>query len=819
MNRNRQDKQQFKQKSKKAFGRKSVGVVKRHPDGFGFFIPDDPDLPDVYVNRKSMSGVMSNDRVEVEVFPEPGSDRFRGEIISVVKRNATRAMGQFHADIKSGRGVLHDKVGAWGTDLLVDTNSFTVNDGDWVAVQITSYPDEPTGFRGKIVAIIGDAEDPQNDALRVLHQNSIPFEFSSGTLKEVEKLAETVTEKDWAGRKDLRQHKLITIDGKTAKDFDDAILVEKRPQGFRLWVAIADVSHYVKPGTNLDDDAYERGTSTYFPSFVAPMLPEKLSNNLCSLNPNVPRLSLVAEIDFDYSGEMQRTDFYEAVIQSHARVTYGEAQEVIEGRCPPQFEHVKEQILLAEDLAKILMAKRFKEGSLSLELPETIIELDDLGQPIDIMQAERLFAHKLIEEMMLSANVAVAKFIGSKAVPSLYRIHEPPDPDAIDNFNHFLMAFGYNKSVSGSQIAKKLTEALQEFAGHPKEHILNMLALRSMSQAKYSPNNVGHFGLGFADYSHFTSPIRRYPDLIIHRILKALLYPKAGYKLYSEEEMGTAGSFLSSCEQRSVKAERQINAIKKARFMSKYVGEEFEGVVSSVTKFGMFVILRQFDIDGLIRLDALPGGPFEYDEDTMRLVARKSGYSFSIGDNVRIQVGAADTDNGQIDFVLLEDEKLMKHLEENRQDFRDMPRKNKGNERGKGRDKDRGKDRGKERGKSASKDSRESQSERAKKRGSRRPDKNKGKPKRGAKQETRGGRRDEYREEAPRSQPARRPEVRTPAVEPRIFKRRDDETSEASKQERTVPKKPMKLSDMIRASSSQGLRFGKPLKKKSSKRK
>jgi ribonuclease R len=750
-------------------GRNQTGIVKRHPDGFGFFIPDDTNLPDVYISRHSMTGVMTNDRVEVAVFPEPGGNRFRGEILNVLRRATQRAMGQFKA-VAGDRGLLADKVGAWGADLTVLTNGFEVKEGDWVAVQITSYPDEAEGFRGKVVAVIGDAEDPQNDSLRVLHANSIPFEFAAATLKEVAKFPEEVTAKDWQGRKDLRAEKFITIDGKTAKDFDDAILVQSRPQGFRLWVAIADVSHYVKPGTSLDDDAYERGTSTYFPSFVAPMLPEKLSNNLCSLVPHKPRLSLVAEMDFDFEGRMQRYEVYEAVIESHARVTYGEAEEVIEGHCPEHLTHVKQEILLARDLARILMHKRFQEGSLNLELPETVIELNDLGQPLDIMQAERLFAHRLIEEMMLSANVAVAKFLGSRDVPALYRIHESPDPDAIETFNHFLQAFGEHEQVSGSNLAKKLTAALQKFAGHPKEHILNMLALRSMSQAKYSPHNVGHFGLGFSDYAHFTSPIRRYPDLIIHRQLKSVLYPKQGYRAASESDLESAGTFLSACEQRSVKAERQINAIKKARFMSQHLGEEFEGSVSSVTKFGMFVILRQFDVDGLIRSDDLPGGPFELDEDTMRLVARRSGYNFSIGDTVTIQVAAADYDNGQIDFVLIKNKELIDRLEKGRENFK---------------------------GKKFS--TRSS-----------RPEKDRGKKARG-RQGQKG--RNEHRDSKDHKghQSSRRESEE---------KGRDRDSGGRDQQKRGQKKSggPKKLSDMIKASSSQGLRFGKAPKKSKGKK-
>lgn len=630
------------------------GMVKRHPDGFGFFIPEQSEHPDVYIPRHSMKGAMTNDKVMIEVFPERGSARFRGEILKIVSRGTTSVVGSFHR-LNERTGLIKDDGKGWGEDLRVDmADSLDAQNGELVSAEIISYPGDGSQFKGKVREVIGNSLDPLTDIKRVLFQNSIPQEFPESVIKEAAGFSELVSDADLKNRKDLRPLKFITIDGSTAKDFDDAILVETNDRGFKLWVGIADVSHYVRPGTAIDKEAYSRGTSVYFPNFVVPMLPEVLSNGLCSLNPHIPRLALVAEIQMDFTGQTTSTDFYEAVIESKARVTYGEAQEIIDGNEVEKIQHVKAEILLAADLAKILMAKRFREGSLDLEIPEVSIVIDGAGVPVDFIRSERLFAHRLIEEMMLSANVAVAKFFDAKEVAAIYRIHDTPHEDALAILERYLALFGGQLNATQGVLQKRLTRALQDFEGKPEAQILNVLALRSMSQAKYSSGNVGHFGLGFEFYTHFTSPIRRYPDLIVHRLLKALVMPKSGYRLISEEDLNSAATMLSACEQRSVKAERQFQSIKKARFMQKHLGEEFEGIIGSVTKFGVFVLLRTFEVDGLIRLENLSKEKLEFDEENLVLFGRKTGQTFSIGDTLKIQVAAADPEAGQVDFSLVE---------------------------------------------------------------------------------------------------------------------------------------------------------------------
>lgn len=628
------------------------GTIKRHADGFGFFIPDHPDQPDVYIPKHSMTGIMTNDRVMVEVVPEKGGDRFRGEIMRVISRGTSKVVGSFFP-INDKYGLIKDEGKGWGQDLKIKIeDSMGAQKGQMVSAQIISFPEDKSEFLGRVIEIIGHSLDPLTDVKRVLINNNIPHEFPTPVLTEANRFSEHVTEQDMKGRKDLRNLNFITIDGATARDFDDAIYISSSDHGFRLYVAIADVSHYVQVGTAIDKEAYERGTSVYFPNFVVPMLPEVLSNGLCSLNPMVPRLALVAEMLFDFTGTMSESSFYEAVIESKSRVTYGEAQEVIDGVDAVKHKHVVEEILRASDLAKILMTKRFREGSLDLEIPEVQMVIDGSGNPIDLIRSERLFAHRVIEEMMLAANVAVAKFLSDKEIPALYRIHEEPNQEMIQILEKYLSTFGGRINIQGGKLQKKLTKALQEFEGKPESQVLNILTLRSMSQAKYSSGNVGHFGLGFDFYTHFTSPIRRYPDLIVHRLVKNLVVPNSKYRLMQEQDLVTAGTMLSACEQRSVKAERQFQSIKKARFMEKHIGEEFDGIVSSVAKFGIFVLLRMFEVDGLVHIENLGNDRFEFDEENLWLVAKRSGFKYAIGDLVRIRVVNVDIDAGQIDFEL-----------------------------------------------------------------------------------------------------------------------------------------------------------------------
>lgn len=627
-----------------------LGHIKRHPDGYAFFIPKNAEALDVFISPEDLKGAMSNDLVEIKILGSATSKRLRGKVEKIVERHFDRVVGRL--DPQGSHYILKDKSYAWGEDLFIPGSDINgAKRGELVLAEITSYPDEKKGFVGKVVTVIGQPSDPAVDVKRVIAESGAPFEFSEKTLREVEKYGTEVKPEEVSHRRDIRKLPLVTIDGVTAKDFDDAVFVEKKGNNYRLLVAIADVSHYVRPGMSVNADAYERGTSIYMPNYVVPMLPEALSNELCSLKPDVDRLCVVADMIISPTGEFESYEFYEAVMKSHGRLTYGQVQQVLDGSYVESVERHRDQLLLAQDLALVLMNKRFAEGSLDLDIPEVLVEVDEQGNAVDIQLSERIFAHRLIEEFMLKANIAVAKFIDSKNKPQIYRVHEEPDMLSLDLFMRFYDQI-IGDSGSGYMDPREICNALSDIEGKEK-NILQNLFLRSMKQARYSVEQLGHFGLGFSHYAHFTSPIRRYPDLMTHRILKSIIVG-APYESYPEEDIDESAQHLSQCEQRAVKAERKVKSIKKARFAESLLSEEFTASITTVVRFGIFVTLDQYPLEGLVRISDLGNEIFVFDEDNLILVGKNTGKQFKLGDRVKIRVAQVDVEDGFIDLELLE---------------------------------------------------------------------------------------------------------------------------------------------------------------------
>ncbi len=628
---------------------KNHGFIKRHPDGYAFFISKNDSQSDVFIGADDLNGAMSNDLVEIRIFGQPRGEKPRGKVENIIERHFKTVVGRLDPD--GSHFLVKDLSYSWGENLLIPNNHVGfAKPGELVLVEILSYPGTKKGFVGKVLSSLGQPSNPAIDVKRVAMTMGLPMEFQMQSIKEVEKFGLEIPASEINKRKDLRSLPLITIDGATAKDFDDAVYVETKGSNYRLIVAIADVSFYVQPGMSVDKEGYERGTSTYFPNFVIPMLPEGLSNELCSLKPDVDRLAMVADMIIDPTGRFLNYEFYEGVIRSHGRLTYGDVQKILDGTEDKKFAQHHERLKLSEKLANILKDKRFKEGSLDLDIPEVLVEVDEQGQAVDIHLSERIFAHRLIEEFMLKANIAVAEFIDKKSKPQIYRIHEEPDILALDTFMRFFNQFTGFKYQSPDP--SEICEVLSKMEGKEK-NILQTLFLRSMRQAKYSPEQVGHFGLAFSHYAHFTSPIRRYPDLITHRILKSIV-KGTGFVNYTETELEEKAELLSACEQRSVKAERKVKSIKKARFAEKLLGEEYEGSLTSVARFGVFVTLDQYPIEGMIRIGDLGNDYFVYDEEQMCLVGQRSGKTFKLGDRVKVTVAQVNTEDGFIDLTLEE---------------------------------------------------------------------------------------------------------------------------------------------------------------------
>ncbi|MGD0843025.1 MAG: ribonuclease R [Geobacteraceae bacterium] len=634
------------------------GKLSTHRDGYGFVAPDGGG-DDIFIPARFLRENLHGDRVEVRVLPQRRDGKREGRIAGTLERGQKRIVGRYEQAKSHGR-VIPDE-NRIGHDIHIPAKATgKAMSGQTVVAEITAYPKAEQSFEGKIIEVLGWPDEVEVEVLTIIRKYDLPDRFSEEAMAAAAAVPRTVMESDLKGRVDLRRKTTVTIDGETARDFDDAVSVQKEGGGkIRLWVSIADVSHYVRPGSPLDREAFLRGTSVYFPDRCIPMLPEELANGICSLNPDLDRLSVTAEMLFDKAGGVIETAFYPSVIKSSARLTYTAVKKILvdrEPRLTATYSLLVEDLRLMEVLALRLMEKRKKRGSIDFDLPEPEIILDLQGGTLDIIRAERNLAHRIIEEFMLAANEAVASFIEARSIPSLYRIHELPDPVRINDFREFIYNFGYEFRMIGEQVPPgELQRLLEQAEGKPEERMINEVLLRCMKQARYAAENLGHFGLAATSYTHFTSPIRRYPDLVVHRILKGVI---AGRLKERELERLTAtlpeiASHSSVRERLAMDAEREIVELKKMQFMQDKVGYEYDGFITGVIVHGFFVELVELFVEGMVHVSTLPHDFYRYQEKRHALEGERSRAVFRIGDRVRVRVANVSLEKKQIDFVLV----------------------------------------------------------------------------------------------------------------------------------------------------------------------
>ncbi|OGP78129.1 MAG: ribonuclease R [Deltaproteobacteria bacterium RBG_16_49_23] len=630
-----------------------IGKLKCHPDGFGFVIPETEGEGDIFINPRNLKEAMHGDRVvaRVESIRKKGKE---GKIIRILERGLRKVVGKFMKATHYSYLIPEDER-LLQEVFIPEGQTKKARPNQVVVAEITRYPTERGRPEGRITHILGYPEDPEIEPQIIIHKHDLPHRFSPTSLKEVRSLPSAPTHGDYRERVDLREVPTVTIDGENAKDFDDAVSIEKEPDGgLKLYVSISDVSHYVEEGTSLDEEAYLRGTSVYFPDRAIPMFPPELSNEICCLHPRVNRLTLTAELRFYANGEPRGYRFYPSVIHSNERLTYTivkrillDEEEALKERYLPLVPSLERMAFLARKLRQ----RRLDRGTLDFDLPEPEVILDLQGEAAEIIRSERNLAHQIIEEFMIAANEAVARFMEEKGMPSLYRIHEPPSAEAIGEFRRFVTHLGYGMRKDSDRSPKELQRILMEAKGRPEEHVINHILLRSMKWAKYSAKNPGHFGLASDAYTHFTSPIRRYPDLMVHRLLKkVLLREEPGV---SEDELAKKAGHLSQRERVAMEAEREILDRYRVRFMKDKIGDEFEGVVSGVRAFGFFVELKEIFVEGLVRVTSLPDDYYRYHEDKYCLIGERTRKSFRIGDPVRVRVDRVDVERRHLDFGLI----------------------------------------------------------------------------------------------------------------------------------------------------------------------
>ncbi|PXW89648.1 RNAse R [Nitrosomonas sp. Nm84] len=630
------------------------GKIQGHADEFGFLIPDDGS-PDLYLSAKEMHKALHGDRVLVREIGLDRRGRREAVIVEVLESTNTQLVGRLHID----HGILFVEAEnkRISQDILIaQEHSLKAKAGQVVMVEIIQQPSKQTQPIGKIIEILGDYTAPGMEIEIALRKHDLPHVFSPELERLSAKFPKNVLKKELAGRKDICHLPLVTIDGETARDFDDAVFCEKEDKGYRLYVAIADVSHYVKPHDVIDEEALNRGNSVYFPRRVIPMLPEVLSNELCSLNPDKKRLCMVCEIQFEANGDILDYSFYPAVMCSHARLTYTKVAAMLANpKGAEAKEHAKllPHLQLIYKLFKALLKARKKRGAIDFETIETQMFFNEHGKIEKIEPVQRTEAHRLIEECMLAANVCAADFLQKHGQTTLYRIHEDPTPEKVVALRNFLKEFGIQLGGKTKPSAKDYAQTLLKICDRPDAQLLQTVMLRSLKQAVYSPDITGHFGLAYESYTHFTSPIRRYPDLLVHRAIKAVL---AG-EIYQPGDWQELGKHCSMTERRADDATRDVESWLKCFYMQDKIGECFDGVISSVTGFGLFVALDNVYVEGLVHISELPSDYFHFDATKHSLLGERSGKQYRLGDRLRVKLVRVDLETSKIDFVLADPDK------------------------------------------------------------------------------------------------------------------------------------------------------------------
>lgn len=633
-----------------------IGKLQGNAKGFGFVICEE-DLPDIFIPSSYMNGALNGDRVVAKISREvKGTKKCEGEIIRILERANKTVIGVYE-DSRNFGFVVADDVRISQDIFIPKSQKSTAKAGDVVIAEITLWPEKRRNPEGKIIEVLGNKRDTGIDILTIIKKFKLPEKFPEAVESFAANIPDEIPKEEYERREDLRNIKMVTIDGEDAKDLDDAVSIEKLPNGnYKLGVHIADVSNYVTQNNPLDKEALKRATSVYLIDRVIPMLPRKLSNGICSLNPKVDRLALSCLMEIDKEGKVLDHKIYESVIKTNERMTYTDVTKILKDNDEEtikKYDYLYEDFKAMEELEQILHNKRIKRGAIDFDFQESKIILDEKGKPVEIKPYDREIANRIIEEFMLVCNETIAEHFFWANVPFVYRIHEDPDSEKLEKFNDFVHNLGYIVRWSAEVHPKQLQEVIEKVKGKKEETVVSTLLLRSLKQARYSPECSGHFGLAARYYCHFTSPIRRYPDLMIHRVIKAYLNGRLDDKSY-KKLVGTvdyAAVQSSDMERVAQEAEREVDDLKKAEYMAERIGEEYDGIVSSVTSFGMFVELEN-TIEGLVHISALTDDYYVYDEKFLSLIGERTKKIYKLGDEVRIRVDRVNLDSHEIYFQL-----------------------------------------------------------------------------------------------------------------------------------------------------------------------